>query len=468
MSEQEHKLEMHGGILGGMIPLLVLIIGLVWLSVAQRGGTKPFWACAWIALAVGLFFAKNKEQYCLAAMRGIGDKTGIVIVTAWLFAGVFGSLMAAGGLVKGLLWIGMTTGAQGSIFVCLVFLASMLFALGTGTSTGTCIALSPVLYPAGVFLGADPAMCALAILSGAAFGDNLAPISDTTIVSAYTQGATMRDVVKSRFPLSISAAAISMVIFFVFGGGGNTASLPEIQAILDPKGAAMLLALVVVVVSALKGRHIIESLIYGNVTAAIIGILIGNLSPTSIFGIPAKSGGSTGIVQNGIEGVVGAIIFAILILAVTQILVECGIMRRVLEIAHKSFVTTVRQAELFIIGVTIVASIPISANAPAELLVGPSLVRPTGEKFGLAAARRANLMDCAVCTVFFILPWHIAVAAWYGAVHSAAEAYGIVAPSISAALYNPYSWALLAVLLFSAFTGWNRKFASAEDKSEAA
>ena len=220
MSEQEHKLEMRGGLLGGMVPLLVLIIGLIALSVAERGGTKPFWACAWIALVVGLFFAKNQDEYCQAAMRGIGVKTGIVIVTAWLFAGVFGKLMAAGGLVKGLLWLGMTTGAEGSIFVCLVFLAAMLFALGTGTSTGTCIALAPVLYPARVFLGADPAMCALAILSGAAFGDNLAPISDTTIVSAYTQGASMRDVVKSRFPLSMSAACIAMAIFYFFGGNG--------------------------------------------------------------------------------------------------------------------------------------------------------------------------------------------------------------------------------------------------------
>jgi len=463
MSDQDYKLEMRGGLLGGMIPLLVLIIGLVWLSIAERGGTKPFWACAWIALVIGLFFAKNKEEYCLAAMRGIGDKTGIVIVTAWLFAGVFGKLMAAGGLVKGLLWLGMTTGAEGSIFVCLVFLAAMLFALGTGTSTGTCIALAPVLYPAGVFLGADPAMCALAILSGAAFGDNLAPISDTTIVSAYTQGASMRDVVKSRFPLAISAAAIAMAVFYLFGGGGAKANLPEIQAVLDPKGAAMLIALVVVVVSALMGRHIIESLIYGNVTAAVIGIAIGNISLGQIFSVPAKKGASTGIVQAGIDSVVGAIIFAILILAVTQILVESGIMRRILDYAQKSFVATVRQAELFIIGVTIVASIPISANAPAELLVGPSLVRPIGEKFGLAAARRANLMDCAVCTIFFILPWHIAVAAWYSAIFSAAEAYKITAPSISAALMNPYSWALLLVLLISAYTGWNRRYAKDEE-----
>lgn len=463
---QGKRLEMYGGIAGGLVPLAILVGGLVWLSVAERGGTKPFWACAWLALCVGMLFAKNKAEYCKAAMRGIGDKTGIVIVTAWLFAGVFGKLMAAGGLVEGLLWMGMMTGAQGAVFTVLVFLTAMLFALGTGTSTGTCIALAPVLYPAGVFLGADPTMLGLAVLSGAAFGDNLAPISDTTIVSAYTQGASMRDVVRSRFPLAMSAAVVAAGIFLIFGGGGEARALPAIHARLDPWGICMLAALGVVVASSLAGRHIIESLIYGNLAAAGVGIAVGTLSIADIFHIPAKTGDSTGIIQAGIEGVVGAIIFALLILAVTQILVECGIMRKILNFAQKSVVATVRQAELFIIGVTVLASIPISANAPAELLVGPSLVRPIGEKFKLAPARRANLMDCAVCTVFFILPWHIVVAAWYGALHSAAESYGISAPPISTALYNPYSWALLAVIVFSAVTGWNRRFAVPDEGSE--
>jgi len=87
------------------------------------------------------------------------------------------------------------------------------------------------------------------------------------------------------------------------------------------------------------------------------------------------------------------------------------------------------------------------------------VVRPLGEKFNLAPARRANLMDCAVCTVFFTLPWHIVVAAWYGAVVSSAAAYGLDAPSVGIALYNPYSWSLLAVIVFSAVTGWNRRYA---------
>ncbi len=455
---EEKKLDMYGGVIGGLIPLLILVVGLVWLSVAERGGTKPFWSCAWIAMAAGLFFAKNKGEYCQSLMRGIGDKTGIVIVTAWLFAGVFGKIMQAGGLVEGLLYLGTTFNAEGSIFTLVVFGIAMLFALGTGTSTGTCIALAPVLYPAGYFLGADPAFLALAILSGAAFGDNLAPISDTTIVSAFTQEATMKDVVRSRFPLAMISAIFAAGVFYVFGGGGEVKEVPELFSDLDPSGAYMLISLLIVVVSALCGRHIIESLIYGNVSAMIIAVATGNLEISQLFSIPESRGISTGLIEDGVQNVVGAIIFAILILAVTQVVVESGIMGKILDWAEKAMLATVRQAELFIIGVTIIASIPISANAPAELLVGPSLVKPVGKKFHLSPARRANLMDCAVCTVFFILPWHIVVAAWYAAIVSASENFNIIAPSVTTAFLNPYSWTLLVVLLISAYTGWNRRY----------
>jgi Na+/H+ antiporter NhaC len=302
-------------------------------------------------------------------------------------------------------------------------------------------------------------MLAVGILGGAAFGDNLAPVSDTTIVSAFTQEADMRDVVKSRAPLALAAAAICVVILAITGGGGDVSQLPEIEVSTNPAGLLMLISFAVVVISALSGRHIIESLIYGNVSAVIFGLLNGKLALSDVFHIPEVRGQSTGLIESGISGVTGAIIFALLVLAVTQVLVESGVMSTILNWALRTIAKTVRQAESSIIFVTILASIPIAANAPALLLVGPSFVKPLGEKFNLAPARRANLMDCAVCTIFFILPWHIAVITWYGALTSAAEAWNITLPSIWSAVYNPYTWALLAVLFFSVLTGWNRKFA---------
>lgn len=457
MSKEKKTLEMHGGLFGGFVPLMILVSILIWLSVAGKGGIQAFWTAGWLALAGGLLFAKDKQHYCSAVLRGLGDKNGMVIVAAWLFAGVFGGLMVAGGLVDGLLWFGLETGVHGAAFTLLAFLTAMLFSLGTGTSTGTILALIPVLYPAGVYLGADPTMLAVGILSGAAFGDNLAPVADTTIVSAQTQEATMRNVVKSRFPLAISASIITAIILFFTGGGGKVTDSPELNAATDPVGLIMLISFIVIVVSAFLNRHIIESLIYGNLCAIVLGLLNGKLTLSSILQAPQQHGESTGIIENGIAGVTGAIVFALLVLAITQILNESGVMDSILGLVEKTIAKTVRQAELSIIFVTILASIPIAANAPALLLVGPSFVKPLGKRFNLAPERRANLMDCAVSTIFYILPWHIAVIVWYSTLATAAQTWNLPLPAITTAALNPYTWALLAVLLFSAITGWNRK-----------
>ena len=455
---EEPKLKMAGGIWGGLVPLAVLISALTVLSVGGTAGVKALWTAGWLALLIGLFFAKNKAIYCTTIIKGLGDSNGIVIVAAWLFAGVFGKLMVAGGLVSGLLWFGLKTGAHRALFAFLSFLTAMIFSMGTGTSTGTVISLVPVLYPAGVFLGANPAVMALGILSGAAFGDNLAPISDTTIVSAYTQEAKMRDVVRSRFALSMTAALFTGAVIFMFGGGGSRQPFPEIQARINPAGMLMLISFAVVIISALAGRHLIESLIYGNVSAVFIGLVIGQIRLNDLFRIPGVRGGSAGIIQDGISSVAGAIIFALLMLGIAQVLIESGILAKILKKLEQSIVKTIKQAELFIILSTIIVSIPIASNAAAELLVGPGLVKSLGGKFNLSPARKANLMDCAVCSLFYTLPWHIAVVVWYGALQSAADSSQLPRLPISLSYLNPYSWTLLAVLLVSALTGWNRTF----------
>ena len=98
---------MYGGIWGGLIPVLVLMGGLVWISLAPvfadsawKPNAKAFWIAGWFAIVVGLFLARTKTEYCRSIIRGLGDKNGIVIVTAWIFAGVFGKLMAGGGWSK--------------------------------------------------------------------------------------------------------------------------------------------------------------------------------------------------------------------------------------------------------------------------------------------------------------------------------------------------------------------------------
>ena len=75
---------------------------------------------------------------------------------------------------------------SGGGYVVAAFLITCLVATATGTSLGTILVCVPMLYPGGPGMGADPAWLMGAIIGGATFGDNVSPVSDTTIGADIT------------------------------------------------------------------------------------------------------------------------------------------------------------------------------------------------------------------------------------------------------------------------------------------
>ncbi|QLA16624.1 Na+/H+ antiporter NhaC family protein [Desulfolutivibrio sulfoxidireducens] len=459
-SDFNPALKMYGGQWGAALPLVLLVGGLLWLSLAGPANPKSFWSIGFLAICGGLLLAKSKKEYCATVLRGISDRSAGVLIASWIFASVFGQIMQAGGIIEGLLWFGLNTGAQGSVFTVITFVAAMLFSLGTGTANGTILALTPVMYPAGVFLGADPVFLATAILSGGAFGDSYSPISSSNITSAFTQDADLRLITRTRAPLVLAAAAISLVIFAVFGGGGEVKPPMEFSAAMSPECLFLLLGFAVVIVCSLLGRPLIESLTYGIITAIAIGIAIGRLSFQQLLHPVTKSGMSTGLFEDGVNGVVGVIIFILFVLGIIRVVMESGIMETIVNWVQKAFVKNLRQAEVTIITSTVLTTIPISANVPCEVLLGKTFVSPISKRFGITPERAADLLCCSVCTIFYMLPWHIVCALWFNTVSNAATKYQLYAPPISAAFVMPYGWSLLFVLYFSAITGWQKRIPS--------
>lgn len=463
LPEKGKELRMWGGPITTLIPAFVFVGILIWLSVAERAALTAFWVGGWASIVVGLLLTRTPRRYAGAIIRGLTDETGAVIITAYLFAGVFGALLGGGGLVNGLLWLGLATGLGGAAFAVLAFCLSCIFAVGTGSSVGAALALIPVIYPAGVALGADPTWLALAILAGGAFGDNLAPISDTTLASAYTAKAVMADVVRSRLPIALIAAAVSAVCIIIFGSSGKPATPNLVNVDAEPMGLIMLIPFLVVIILAMRRYHIVIALIWGSITCMVLGIVTGLLTFGDIFHIPNERGESSGIVETGILDITGAIVLVLFILGLAQVLAESGFMGTILEKLTIHAANGVRSAEFAIAGITMLFTVPLGANAPAILLVGPTIGRPLGQQYKLAPARIANLMDCAANTVFYMLPWHNAVIVWYATIASVAARYGLEEVSITSAILNPYAWVLIIVLVISILTGWNRKYAKEGD-----
>lgn len=92
----------------------------------------------------------------------------------------------------------------------------------TGTSWGTYAIMTPIFVPlalqlsGGAISGVVYATIA-AIMGGGCFGDHCSPLSDTTILSSLAAGSDHIDHVSTQLPYAMTAAAISLVGYFIVG-----------------------------------------------------------------------------------------------------------------------------------------------------------------------------------------------------------------------------------------------------------
>ncbi|MGH9464410.1 MAG: Na+/H+ antiporter NhaC family protein, partial [Thermoanaerobaculia bacterium] len=215
------RLEFRGGTAGALAPFVLFLAGVAWLALAGAPDERGFWPVLLAALALGLFLARDRERWAEAAIAGMSQPIVAIMVMAWVLAGVLAALLNASGLVEALVWAARAAGVGGSAWAAAAFLVACLVSTATGTSLGTLILCAPLLYPAGGPLGADPRLLAGAILAGATFGDSISPVSDTTIASATTQGATIASAVRSRMKYALPAGAAALAGYALLGGGAG-------------------------------------------------------------------------------------------------------------------------------------------------------------------------------------------------------------------------------------------------------
>jgi len=450
--EKTRTLEFYGGMFGALAPFMVFLAGVSWLGLSGAPDETGFWPVLLIALICGLLISKDKSAYADAIIDGMSRRLVMLMVLAWILAGVMGVLLRESGLVQSLLWVASSLGVSGGGFAAGAFLMSMVFSTATGTSLGTILVCAPLLYPAGAALGTDPGFLIGAILAGATFGDNVSPISDTTIASATTQNADLGGVVRSRMRYALPAAAVAFAAFLLFGGvTGPTPAAPTGVA-ADPLGLIMLAVPVLVLVLLIRKSHLVTGLMYGIVAAAALGLVLGRFTPADLFSIDREAFIARGLLLDGMRRAIGVSVFTILVMGLVGGLEAAGIMDRLLNWI-RARARSAASAEWWIFGSMTGATVLTTHSAVAIITVG-ELTREVGEAAGIGAYRRANILDVVSCTYPFLLPVFIPT------ILAASMTAGIdgmprVSPW-SAGLHNVHSWGLLVVIVLSVATGWGR------------
>lgn len=464
---EPQRLTFRGGWWMAFVPVAIFLFFCVLFFVVLKAFDLTALAMGgFVALLVGAVLARDYRKYWDSAMRGIGSPTAVTIIVILFVIGMLAQLIKDTNVSGGFVWLADSLGLSGAVFTFFTFLTVCLVAGATGSSIGTMFTAFPIFYPAGVLLGASPSLLAGAILSGAIFGDNLAPISDTTIISASTQRfrrragvADIAGVVTSRSRYALLTAAVSAVIYLVLGGVGGTTGSGATALLQDSKnalGLVMLIPVAIMLVVAFTTRNIFLAATTGIVLGTITALWTGLLSLDGIVGV--TDGAPSGYLVTGVTNIVPTVALVIAVFGIMGVLTDAGVLEHVVDALTRSRMAhTPRGAESAIgLGVSVTTLLFGGVNSAAMVTFGP-VADELGARVNLHPYRRANVMDCFALGLASVVPFLSAYL--YIAVLLTGGYDGVPALGVSSIFVGTfYPLVLTAVLIGAVLTGWGRRY----------
>lgn len=453
--EENKKFEFYGGSFGPWIPVIFMIAGMVAATVTGNGGLQRFCIISFIALAIGFFLTKNKKDFGQLSLKGLRNPMLGTIIMAFVMAGILSQLLRQSGLINSLILVVSTLDLNVGFLPFVGFIVCMLISTSCGTSTGAIAAVAPVLVPLAHSLGIDVGLMCGAIISGSIFGDNIAPISDTTISSALTQEAKIGDVVRTRLTYAVISAVISAILFIVLGlrmGSGDAAHIALTDASFKP---LILLVLPLIMVFMMrKGWDLTGTLITCNVIGIVLNVALGTITAATMFTVD-------GPIFAGMNGMMVLVLYVLLLFQVLAVLISSGAFDVLGENLMK-VCKSPRSAEFVCYLVASIGSAATGGSGIAIVFFG-SLVRKITKTFHIDRCRGANILDGVACGATGLLPHGNPVNVCLGVVLTL-ENFDPEFSFLNILPYNFHCWGLLIIFLLSILTGFGRRFEKAEQE----
>ena len=117
-------LQFHGGLAGALTPFVVFLSGVAVLALQGAPDEKGFWPVLLVALTVGLVLARDRARYADAMLDGMSQRVVMIMICAWLFSGVLGTVLSAAGLVQALAGAARALHVTGGAYVAAALLTA--------------------------------------------------------------------------------------------------------------------------------------------------------------------------------------------------------------------------------------------------------------------------------------------------------------------------------------------------------
>ena len=219
--------------------------------------TIPFNLYALLTIAMMVAFILLKIDFGkMKRNQDIADKTGDLLAgETELPAEDIGIEAKKGGYLDAALFVEQNmqalkdSGIAIALIPAIFFIIACLISFATGTSWGTFGILIPVATSIlGTSLEPGVILAVSAILAGAVYGDQVSPISDTTIMASSGAQCNHIDHVKTQLPYASLVAAVSFVAYLIAGAIVASGLSYGIAALVTLLSGFVLLAAAVAVI----------------------------------------------------------------------------------------------------------------------------------------------------------------------------------------------------------------------------
>ncbi len=431
--------------------IAIMSISVLWLDI-------PIHVAIVLATVVACIVA-IKEGYKYSQLEEAIVYGGQIAYTAMIILMMIGAVMGtwiASGTVPAIIYYGLKIISPQAFLVTACLLCCMT-SMATGSSWTTGETVGVALMGIGAGLGINPAMTAGAIVSGAAFGDKMSPLSDTTNLAPAIAEADLFDHIKSMMYTTVPALIITLIVYGVLGARATgTIDLAEINNTLETIKAnfslnpIVFIPAILVLVMALKKVPALPTLIISALTAAGIAMLIQGATITSI----------TKVMDSGFLSDTG-------VKSIDKLLTRGGIQNMMwtcslgfIGVSYGGILEKTRMLEVFLIGIQklinttgkLVAAAVMSvvilnfatASQYMSIVIGGRMFVPAYKERNLLPQTLSRTLEDAGTVVSPLVPWGLCGVFFAGTL-------GV--PTLSYAPYALVCWLCPIIAIIYGFAG---------------
>ncbi len=375
-------------------------------------------------LLLGIFFVtlvSRKLGYRFGDLmkfmeKSIGDST----FGLWFFfaiGAIIASWMAAG-TVPAIIYYGLGI-VSPTVFLPAGLLLCSVTALCTGTSWGTVGTVGVALVGIGQGLGIPLPVTAAMVVSGAAFGDKMSPVSDTPNMTAMTTGADLYETIKAMIQTMTPAYIISFVMFTLLGmkfgaTGGNLAIIEETRSVIAANfnlNPIVILPIVILLILNVKKFPSLPAMTIAVLAGLIVAVVFQGMSiPNAIEVLNSGFQISTGsayvdpiLNRGGIQNMMWTFSVAFMALSLGGILNHAGYMDAIISDLIKR-AKTVGQLSLIVM-VSSILSTAAFGEVYLSFILNGNLFRKEFDKRGLSRAMLARQVSEGALMMAPCMPW---------------------------------------------------------------